>query len=63
MTPTPVESSCAYAKKKWRNLEMPKLSQAKIDKWKKKHAQITPNPYGTGWANEAITKEEILRSR
>ena len=37
---------------------MPKLSQAKIDKWKKKHAQITPNPYGTGWANEAITKEE-----
>jgi hypothetical protein len=42
---------------------MPKLSQAKIDKWKKKHAQITPNPYGTGWANEAITKEEILRSR
>lgn len=42
---------------------MPKLSKAKVEKWKKKHAQATPVPQGTGWGNEAITKEEILRSR
>ena len=42
---------------------MPKLSKTKVEKWKKKHAKTTPNPHGTGWGNEAITKEEILRSR
>lgn len=42
---------------------MSKLSKAKIEKWKKKHAQITPNPHGSGWGNEAITREEVLRNR
>jgi hypothetical protein len=47
--------------RKWRITEMPKLSQAKIDAWKRKHAQSTISI--DKWAKEAITKEEVLRNR